>query len=119
MSDLTALTKQIEKLQSQANEIRKRDFNATVIEIQEKMQAFGITISDLKTPSKGVPKGKKVKAAGKSAPKKKAASKDVPIKYKGPNGEAWTGRGLMPKWMKAQLEQGKAREDFLLAKQPA
>lgn len=28
------------------------------------------------------------------------------IRYRGPNGETWTGRGLMPRWMTCALQQG-------------
>lgn len=36
-------------------------------------------------------------------------------KYKGPNGELWSGRGQPPKWMKPLLANGKKKEDFLIA----
>ena len=38
---------------------------------------------------------------------KKQGKKKVEAKYKGPNGELWTGRGRAPKWM-----QGKDPEQF-------
>ena len=37
-------------------------------------------------------------------------------KYKGPNGELWSGRGQPPKWMKPLLASGKKKEDFLISK---
>jgi DNA-binding protein H-NS len=39
----------------------------------------------------------------------------VAPKYRGPDGETWTGRGLKPKWLQAALEEGKKLEDFLIA----
>lgn len=30
----------------------------------------------------------------------------VVIRYRGPNGETWTGRGLRPRWVSAYLETG-------------
>jgi DNA-binding protein H-NS len=36
------------------------------------------------------------------------------MKYRGPEGQGWTGRGTVPKWLKDLLAQGKAREDFLI-----
>lgn len=33
----------------------------------------------------------------------------APIKYRGPNGETWTGRGLLPRWIK---DSGKDKEEF-------
>ena len=38
----------------------------------------------------------------------------VLAKYRGPNGESWSGRGLMPKWMSALVVQGKTKEDFAI-----
>lgn len=36
--------------------------------------------------------------------------------YRGPNGETWTGRGLMPRWMSALIAQtGGSREDYRVA----
>jgi DNA-binding protein H-NS len=38
----------------------------------------------------------------------------VPIKYRGPKGDTWTGRGLAPRWL-AELEaKGKKRKSFLV-----
>jgi DNA-binding protein H-NS len=36
----------------------------------------------------------------------------VEAKYRGPAGESWSGRGLMPKWMKALVAEGKSKQDF-------
>ena len=33
----------------------------------------------------------------------------APIKYRGPNGETWTGRGLLPRWIK---DSGKDKSEF-------
>lgn len=42
-------------------------------------------------------------------------SKGVPIKYRDrETGETWTGRGLMPKWLRARIEAGAKIEDFLV-----
>lgn len=47
------------------------------------------------------------------APRSDKGVPPVP-KYKGPNGELWSGRGLPPKWLKPLLAQGKKKEDFLI-----
>ncbi len=36
----------------------------------------------------------------------------VAVKYKGPNGETWTGRGFKPVWLKTLLDQGATLESF-------
>jgi DNA-binding protein H-NS len=38
----------------------------------------------------------------------------VPVKFKGPNGEEWSGRGRSPKWIVDAERQGKSREEFLI-----
>lgn len=43
------------------------------------------------------------------------AGRKVAPKYRGPNGETWTGRGLKPKWLAAALKDGKKIEAFLIA----
>lgn len=118
MSNLIDIQSQIEKLQKQASEIRTREFDKTVQDILAKMQAFGITVKDLQ-PAKGrggKAKAKATKAAGapKVAAAKKKAASPVLAKYRGPNGESWSGRGLMPKWMSALVAQGKTKEDFAI-----
>ena len=118
MSNLIDIQSQIEKLQKQASEIRTREFDKTVQDILAKMQAFGITVKDLQ-PAKGRrAKGKAKAAKSAGAPKvaaaKKKAASPVLAKYRGPNGESWSGRGLMPKWMSALVAQGKTKEDFAI-----
>ena len=120
MSNLIDIQSQIEKLQKQANEIKTREFDKTVQDILDKMQAFGITVKDLQAPkgrgAKGKPKAKAPKTAGapKVAAAKKKATSPVLAKYCGSNGETWSGRGLMPKWMSALVAQGKTKEDFAI-----
>jgi DNA-binding protein H-NS len=38
----------------------------------------------------------------------------VPAKYRGPNGEAWSGRGLTPLWLVALEKSGKKRNNYLV-----
>lgn len=40
----------------------------------------------------------------------------VVAKYRDPDNpkNAWTGRGLAPKWMKAYLDSGRSKEEFLI-----
>src|SRR3954470_12952507 len=38
----------------------------------------------------------------------------APIKYRGPKGEKWSGRGRTPLWMVAYVKQGKKKESFLV-----
>ena len=114
MNNLIEIQDQIDKLQKQASDIKAREFDKTVQEIVAQMQAFGITIKDLqnagKRRGKSAPapaKGRQGKAVGKSAA-------TISAKYRGPGGESWSGRGLMPRWMRALVEQGQTKESFLI-----
>jgi len=116
MSNLIDIQSQIEKLQKQASEIKAKEFKNTVQDILAKMQAFGITTKDLQNAkpakaSKGV-RAKKVASSGKTATVSKNAGVVVAAKYRGPNGETWSGRGLTPKWLAALIAQGQTKESF-------
>lgn len=118
MSNLIDIQTQIQKLQKQADEIRSKEFHKTVQEIVGKMQAFGITLKDVQA-ALGKPatsKGRGKAAVGKPAAKKigKKVSNPVAAKYRGPNGEAWSGRGLMPRWLATLVAQGQSKEEFAI-----
>jgi DNA-binding protein H-NS len=49
--------------------------------------------------------------ASSKAPRK-GSGETLPVKYRGPNGEEWSGRGRLPKWLQAMEAEGKNRESF-------
>ena len=115
MSNLMELQGQIEKLQKQANDIKAREFDKTVAEIKAQMLAFGISVKDLtatRPAGKGKGKAAKPVRATKANSGAKKTAKPVEAKYRGPNGESWSGRGIMPKWMQALVTEGKSKQDF-------
>lgn len=121
MSNLIDIQTQIQKLQKQAEEIRSKEFDKTVQDLLIKMQAYGITLKDLqhgmaKVHGKATTKKKSVDA-GKLIGKKRTprTRASVPAKYRGPNGETWSGRGLMPRWLTALLSQGRKKEEFAIS----
>lgn len=119
MSNLIELQSQIEKLQKQASDLKAKEFSSTVADIRAKMQAFGITLKDLaatKSSGKGKgAKGGKAATASAAKPRKsKSAGKAVAPKFRGPNGETWSGRGLSPRWLTSLIAQGQKKEDFAI-----
>ena len=102
MNNLIEIQNQIEKLQQQAAEIRAQEFDKTVQEILAKMNAFGITLKDLDSV-----KGRTRKVAVTGA-------KPAAAKFRGPNGETWSGRGLTPRWLSALLADGRTKEEFAI-----
>jgi len=116
MSNLLDIQSQIEKLQKQAADIRSKEFHSTVQEIRAKMQAFGITVKDLQSAKPGRPaktkSGNAVRV--KVAKVTKKAANPVPAKFRGPNGETWSGRGLTPRWLATLIAQGQPKEAFAI-----
>jgi DNA-binding protein H-NS len=102
MSSLIDIQKQIAELQAKADEIKTREFNEKVAMIKETMATYGITVEDLQ--------GKPAKTS------KVKSSSPAPTKYTGPNGESWSGRGLMPRWLAAIVAEGHSKEEYLIAK---
>jgi len=103
MNDLIEIQNQIEKLQKQANEIRAQEFDKTVQEILGKMVAYGITLKDLDA------------VKGRTRKVSVGTSKAAAAKFRGPNGETWSGRGLTPRWLSALVAQGRTKEEFAIA----
>lgn len=95
MTKLTDIQAQIEKLQKQADEIRRKEFDAVLADIQEKIRMYGITAEDL----------------GFGEPKDMRSV--VAPKYK--KGKLiWTGRGRQPKWVEEHIEAGGKLDDLLI-----
>ena len=87
-------------IQAELEAAKRVEVPKAIAEVKRLMDEFGITPADLSFTSNI--KGK--------AHKKRA----VLAKYRGPKGESWSGRGLAPKWLKAELEHGKKKSDFLI-----
>jgi DNA-binding protein H-NS len=102
MNNLIEIQSQIEKLQKQAAEIRAQEFDQTVQDILAKMAAYGITVNDLNGNKP------RVRKTGTAVTKQAAA------KFRGPNGESWSGRGLMPRWLSALVAQGRTKDEFAI-----
>jgi len=137
MANYIQLKNQIQKLQKEAEILRKRERNETVAKIKEAIAAFELTAEDLGLSgtkfSRRVRKvGKKSKVGGTAAAKRpgrpaksasapkegrKSAGNDkrsiVAPKYRdSATGTTWTGRGKQPKWLSAAIKDGKKLEDF-------
>jgi DNA-binding protein H-NS len=118
LSNLIKIRLQVEKLKNIASDIKAKKFNNTVQEILAKMQAFSITVKDLQSvkPAKGggAWRGNKIPSATKAEKRAKKAGAAVAPKYRGPNGEAWSGRGLTPKWLSSLIAQGQPKATFAI-----
>jgi DNA-binding protein H-NS len=98
VQELTALrdaaeAKRLEKLDAE------RD--AVLAETRAKLAELGLTLeAALQAPAAPGRKGRK------------DAGGNLPVKYRGPNGETWSGRGRLPKWLQAIAAEGRSREEF-------
>lgn len=117
MDNLIEIQAQINALQKQAAEIKSRDFDSTVKEIQAKMQLFGITVKNIQAPAQKLKKTKENAEVKKLKPVLSAIGKTVEPKYRGPEGQTWSGRGISPKWLTTLVTHGEKREDFLIQKE--
>lgn len=77
-------------------------------EIERRAADLGISIRDLF--------GEPVQAAGRGRgrPARKVETGGPAPKYRGPNGEVWSGRGRMPKWLQVAQAEGKSKDDYLI-----
>jgi DNA-binding protein H-NS len=99
MATYSELISQAQALMAQAEQVRKQELANVIADIKAKMKEYGIGLEDL-----GASTGAR-KAGGT---KSKAAAK-----FKGPNGELWSGGpGRKPEWVRALLAEGKNIEDF-------
>ena len=116
MDEVLTINQQIAELQKKSADLQKKNRPAVVAELREKMLAYGISVKELSRP---VSKSKKMKpdAAAKQgrAPKVKKISAPVAAKYRGPEGQAWSGRGIPPKWIKDLMASGRTKDEFLIA----
>lgn len=104
MATYSELMSQAQELMRQAEALRKAQVADVIRDIKNKMVEFGITVADL--GGEGAPRAKRG-----SAVKVKAEPK-----YKGPNGELWSGGlGRKPEWVRSILASGGDIEQYRIA----
>lgn len=99
MSTYLELKAQAEKLFQQAETVRQQEIAEVISEIKAKMVEYSISIDDL--------------SGGRKSSKKSGGSKPQgEVRFRGPQGETWSGKGRQPQWMKSALLEGKSKDDF-------
>ena len=114
MNELIKLRQQIAEMEKQAADLQKKNRPAVLAELREQMAAYGITTEELNRPATKAAKPRQPLAKAASPAKGKKPAVPSPAKYRGPQGQTWTGRGTAPKWLNELLVDGKTREDFLI-----
>ena len=82
---------------------KSKEIEVLRAKVAESAQTLGVSIQELFGISPQSAKRETKHPRGKQPPK-----------YRGPNGEEWSGRGPSPRWMKPFLAKGKTKEDFLI-----
>ena len=91
MATYQELKDQAAALLAEAESMRQLEIDGVIKTIKEQIQTYGLTAHDL----------------GLSLPSKVERKSASPIKYRGPNGEGWTGgRGRKPDWILAAIKAG-------------
>jgi len=101
MAELKDLVAQRAALDKQIAEAQRESRERAIAQIHALMAEHGLTMADL--------------AARKTKPRVGSGTSKgkVPAKYRNKaTGEAWSGRGLQPRWLKAALAGGKKLADF-------
>lgn len=98
MADLKTLLAQKAELDSKIAALQSESRSSAIAQIKALMTEYGLTPADL---------------SGAGAKAKTPSGKKVAAKYRNPvTGDAWSGRGLKPVWLKTELEAGRKLEEF-------
>jgi DNA-binding protein H-NS len=101
MNTLQSLLAQRATLDAQIAQTKSNERMGALTKIRDIMEVHNLQIADLNTRKPQTIKGKKVAA-----------------KYKNEaTNESWSGRGLMPKWLKMEVDTGSTLADFEVGKQ--
>ena len=112
LEDLTTsgLRKVIQHAQALIEQKTEGERRSFIEEMTTRAKDLGMSVADIL--GKAVPTGMRSSSVGvkkKAAPAKKGSA---PVKYRGPGGETWAGRGRPPRWLSALEAEGKTRSDF-------
>jgi DNA-binding protein H-NS len=105
MSDISHLSEEelaelISNASKQLSQKQQQKRSETIAEIKQLAASIGVSIE--------------LVDAGQKASARKGSK--VSIKYRDPanSSNAWTGRGMKPRWLANYLEEGRAIEEFLI-----
>jgi DNA-binding protein H-NS len=76
--------------------------NAILEEMREKLRKLGLTLEEA-LPHSASTGGRKPRSD---------AGRPLPVRYRSPSGETWSGRGYPPKWITQLESEGHNREEF-------
>lgn len=97
LADLIAAAEQAQKAKrDDALRELRAEFHRMEADFEARAAKIGATLDDLRMPE----------------PRPGRKGSKVPVMYRGPNGEEWSGRGKAPNWLKALEAASHSRQDF-------
>ena len=102
MANYKELLAQREVLDKQIEETRQAESKAAIAQVRQLIAEWQLSVEDCGFKSAAVSGSKKAKST-------------VAAKYRGLNGETWSGRGRAPKWLETLEAQGRQRAEFLIS----
>jgi DNA-binding protein H-NS len=102
---------QLTEMRNQIDEILREKIAAERDQLQSRLEAlnaFGLS---------GERKGRRGRRASNGLHRvHPLKGRKAPIKYRGPDGQTWSGRGLPPRWLADLEKKGRKRDSFLVEK---
>jgi len=95
----------IEAAQDKRRERQEKVKEDLLAEFRERAASLGMRVS--LEPMEVPGSGRRIQRRGTGS---------VAPKYRGPNGDTWSGRGIPPKWLSALEATGRRRDEFLIGK---
>jgi DNA-binding protein H-NS len=105
------VVKQIEALQREADELRRKEIDGVIDRIKDAIKAYGLTAEDLGLARARAPRAAKPGRKGRK-PGKRAKGGAAVVKFRDEAGNTWGGRGPRPAWLRNALAAGKQLSDF-------
>lgn len=102
MATYRELLEQRESLEQQIAEARRSEVAAAIAQAKQLIAEYGLTAADCGFRGASLLAGK--------------TRTTVAVKYRGPNGESWSGRGKAPNWLTSLEAQGRQRQEFLVSR---
>ena len=102
MSNYQELLAQRDELEQKINAARKMEVSAAITQVKQLISDYGLTARDCG-----------FKLGGDVAAPEKVKTPVAP-KYRGPEGQTWSGRGKAPNWLTALEAQQRSRHEFLI-----
>lgn len=109
---LQQLNAQIERLQMEADALKKKEVAEVISKIKDAIAHYGLNASDLGLGGRG--KARLVKAGKSTDAKAKTGKKKTVgvIRFRDKAGNSWTGHGRRPAWFVAAVAAGAQPQDL-------